>query len=64
MESIIGQALCIAAALQLAVSMLLIVLAATVCRKQIGHGLFGWHEYDENGVCKFCGQKFTDEQQE
>lgn len=43
----------------------LIILGGTVCRKSIGHDLFGWHDCepdDQNakvktGICRYCDGK-------
>lgn len=48
-----------------AVVFIVIILAATCCRKCIGHDILGWHDCDVEGcdgaslvgTCKYCGQK-------
>lgn len=43
----------------------LIILGGTVCRKSIGHDLFGWHDCESDnqntkvktGICQYCGEK-------
>jgi len=47
------------------VEFLLILLGATICRKSIGCGLFGWHDCKiddpaakiKTGKCRYCGGK-------
>ena len=44
---------------------LMFILGLTICRKSIGHDIFGWHDCDVEGcdgaslvgTCKYCGQK-------
>ena len=43
----------------------LIILGGTICRKSIGHDLFGWHDCEpddpnaqiKTGICRYCGRE-------